>query len=288
MLPHCSFILFSSFLFTSFLLVQADSNVVEITDSNFKKNVLQSDQPVLLEFFAPWCGHCKNLEPVWKAVAKEVAEEGLPIRIAAIDATVHTKTANEYNIRGFPTIKLFIDGNVEDYEGGRKKSDIMEFIKAKAADFAPAPEIVQLVNDKTLTDKCSNAQLCILSFLPHILDCDAKCRNDYLEVLRGVSEKFKKYSYVWAEAVSQPDLESALEVGGFGYPAMVALNVRKMKFSTLRGPFSLDGINEFLRDLSYGRGSSIPVRGAKLPKISQLDPWDGRDGVAPSIISDEL
>ncbi|XP_074593237.1 pre-mRNA-splicing factor SYF1-like [Brevipalpus obovatus] len=88
--------------------------------------------------------------------------------------------------------------------------------------------------------------------------------------------------------VSQPDLESSLEVGGFGYPAMVALNVRKMKFSTLRGPFSLDGINEFLRDLSYGRGSSIPVRGAKLPKIVQLDPWDGKDGVAPSIISDEL
>lgn len=264
------------------------SNVIEITDTNFKEKVLKSKEPFLLEFFAPWCGHCQKLEPIWKAVADEVADDGISAKIGAIDATVHTATANEYNIRGFPTIKLFIDGQVEDYEGGRSKRDILEFIKNKAADRAPAPEVVQLVDEKILTEKCSNAQLCIVSFLPHILDCDSKCRNDYIDVLKKVSERYKKYGYVWAEALTQPELETSLEVGGFGYPAMVALNIRKMKYSTQRGSFSVDGINEFLRDLSFGRGSSAPVPGAKLPEIVKIERWDGKEGIPPVSGNDEL
>jgi len=56
-----------------------------------------------------------------------------------------------------------------------------------------------------------------------------------------------RFRWVWAEAAAQPQLESALEVGGFGYPAMAVLNNKKKKFSILRGSFSKEGINEFLR-----------------------------------------
>jgi protein disulfide-isomerase A6 len=52
---------------------------------------------------------------------------------------------------------------------------------------------------------------------------------------------------VWAEAGMQPELETMLEIGGFGYPAMAVMNAKKMKYSILRGSFSNDGINEFLR-----------------------------------------
>lgn len=55
------------------------------------------------------------------------------------------------------------------------------------------------------------------------------------------------FSWVWAEAGAQIDLESALDIGGFGYPAMAVVNVKKMKYSLLRGSFSESGINEFLR-----------------------------------------
>lgn len=77
------------------------------------------------------------------------------------------------------------------------------------------------------------------------------------------------------------DLESALDIGGFGYPAMAVTNVKKMKYSLLRGSFSKDGINEFLRDLSYGRGNTAPIRGAQLPKIYKTEPWNGKDGELP-------
>lgn len=89
------------------------------------------------------------------------------------------------------------------------------------------------------------------------------------------------YRWVWSEAGTQSDLESALELGGFGYPAMAVINAKKMKYSILRGSFSRDGINEFLRDLSYGRGNTSPVKGQELPKIVKVEAWDGKDGELP-------
>lgn len=54
-----------------------------------------------------------------------------------------------------------------------------------------------------------------------------------------------------------------------------------MKYSLFRGSFSSDGINEFLRDLSFGRGGTAPIKGAQLPKIVEIQPWDGKDAEPP-------
>lgn len=83
---------------------------------------------------------------------------------------------------------------------------------------------------------------------------------------------------MWAEAGAQPEVEEALGIGGFGYPAMAAMNARKMKYALLRGSFSETGINEFLRELAVGRGSTAPVKNAQLPKVLDTDGWDGKDG----------
>ena len=79
----------------------------------------------------------------------------------------------------------------------------------------------------------------------------------------------------------QLKFEEALNVGGFGYPALAVVSSKKMKYSTLTGSFSHDGINEFLRDLSYGKGRTSPVKGAKFPPIETIEPWDGKDGELP-------
>lgn len=57
------------------------------------------------------------------------------------------------------------------------------------------------------------------------------------------------HRWVWTEAGSQPDLEQKLEVGGFGYPALAVLSSKKLKFSLMRGSFSTDGVNEYLRSV---------------------------------------
>ncbi|XP_041950346.1 protein disulfide-isomerase A6 [Alosa sapidissima] len=260
-------------------------DVVELTDDNFDRTVLQSDDVWLVEFFAPWCGHCKNLEPEWAAAATEVKDQtNGRVHLGAVDATVHQNLASRYGIRGFPTIKIFKKGEEpEDYQGGRTRSDIVARALDLFSDNVPAPEILEIVNADVLKKSCEDSQLCVIAVLPHILDTGAAGRNGYLEVLMKNADKYKKkmWGWLWAEAGAQMELESALGIGGFGYPAMAAINARKMKFALLRGSFSETGIHEFLRDLSMGRGSTSTVGGGALPKIYTVEPWDGKDGELP-------
>lgn len=261
-------------------------NVIELTDDNFDKLVLQSDDLWLVEFFAPWCGHCKSLEPEW---AKAAAELKGKVKLGALDATVHASKAQEYGVNGYPTIKYFPGGGKKDrsdagdYNGGRTASEIVSWALEKFEDSAPTPEVVEITSEKVARDACESKPLCIVSVLPHILDCDAKCRNAYLDTLRQLADKYKKkmWGWLWTEGGAQQHAEEALELGGFGYPAMAAVSVKKMKYTTLRGSFSKDGINEFLRDISYGRGQTAPIKGAALPKIVKTEPWDGKDGQLP-------
>ena len=147
----------------------------------------------------------------------------------------------------------------------------------------PAPEVVQITSDEVLKKNCDDHPLCVIAFLPHILDSQSKCRNAYISRLNKMGDKFKKqgWGWLWAEGTAHTELEQSLDVGGFGYPAMTVVSSKKMKYSSLTGSFGHDGIHEFLRDLSYGKGRTNPVRGAKLPTLKAIDPWDGKDAEMP-------
>ncbi|CAH1153384.1 unnamed protein product [Phaedon cochleariae] len=260
-----------------------DDDVIELTDSNFDKLVLKSDDLWLVEFFAPWCGHCKNLAPHWSKAARELKGK---VKLGALDATVHQAKAAKYGVKGYPTIKFFAPGAKDspvDFDGGRTSSDIVNWALDKLAENIPAPELVQIVNDQSFRDACEDKPLCVVAVLPHILDCQSECRNSYIQMLTNMGEKFKKkmWGWVWSEAGSQPELEAAVDIGGFGYPAMAVVSPKKLKYSILRGAFSKDGIYEFLRDLSYGKGNTAPVKGESLPKMNTIEAWDGKDGVLP-------
>lgn len=255
-------------------------DVIELTDSNFDKMVLKSDDVWLVEFFAPWCGHCKNLAPHWAEAATKLKGK---VKLGALDATVHTVKAGEYGIQGFPTIKFFHNGEVSEYDGGRTASDIVAWAEGRAVANIPPPEVKEITDSSKFEEACKEHPICVVAVLPHILDCQSKCRNDFIKMLTKLGEKYKQkqWGWIWAEAMAQPKLEESLDIGGFGYPALAALNAKKMQFALLRGSFSQDGVNEFLRDISYGRGRTAPVKGGELPKILTNDPWDGKDGALP-------
>ena len=257
-------------------------DVIELTDSNFDKLVLQSDDVWLVEFFAPWCGHCKNLAPEWAKAAKDLKGK---VKLGALDATVHTSIASKYQVQGYPTIKFFPGGkkdksSAQDYDGGRTASDIVAWASDKYVVNIPAPELYELTSEAVARKACEEQPLCVIAVLPNIYDCPSQCRNDYLKILRELGDKYKQkqWGWLWIEGGAQPAVEEALDIGGFGYPALAAVNIKKMKYSILRGSFSKEGINEFLRDLSYGKGNTAPVKGAELPKINDLPGWDGKDG----------
>jgi len=212
------------------------------------------------------------------------------VKLGAVDATVHTNLGTRFGIRGFPTIKFFgaglkSDSDAQEYDGGRTSNDIVNWANGKAAENVPPPELKQAISTAVLEESCKDKQLCVITFLPHILDCQSKCRNEYVKMLKELADKFKKnvWGWVWSEAAQQPELEDAFGIGGFGYPAMVAVNSRKMKFSTLTGSFSQSGISEFLRDLSYGKGKTASMKGAEFPKLQTVEKWDGKDGALPEI-----
>merc|ERR1712020_406372 len=160
---------------------------------------------------------------------------------------------------------------------------IVAWASERAEANLPPPELVQITNDEVMKEHCEKKSLCVIAFLPHILDCQSKCRNNYIDMLTKMGDKFKKqgWGWLWSEGAAQLKLEDALNVGGFGYPALSVVSAKKMKYSVLTGSFSNDGINEFLRDLSYGKGRTSPVKGAQIPKISSIDAWDGKDGELP-------
>ncbi|XP_006001538.1 protein disulfide-isomerase TMX3 isoform X1 [Latimeria chalumnae] len=98
---------------------------VEDLDDSFKEN--RKDNIWLVDFYAPWCGHCKKLEPVWNEVGMELRTTGSPVRVGKMDATSYSSIASEFGVRGYPTIKLLKGDMAYNYRGPRTKDDIIEF-----------------------------------------------------------------------------------------------------------------------------------------------------------------
>ena len=102
------------------------SNVIEKTDDSFKEEVLQSDIPVLLDFWAEWCGPCKSLSPIVDETSKDY--EG-KIKFAKINVDENADTTKEFGIRGIPTLILFKNGEKKETKVGLlTKSELISFL----------------------------------------------------------------------------------------------------------------------------------------------------------------
>jgi protein disulfide-isomerase A6 len=119
---------------TNARIKKAASNVVDLNDNNFDKIVKDSSKDVLVEFYAPWCGHCKHLAPIYEKLANAYANEPNVV-IAKIDADKHREIGGRYGVSGFPTIKFFPKGSKEspeDYDGERELPAFVTYINSKA------------------------------------------------------------------------------------------------------------------------------------------------------------
>ncbi|XP_073446118.1 protein disulfide-isomerase TMX3 isoform X1 [Dendrobates tinctorius] len=116
---------YCAFIATAIFVLAHSSAFVEDLDETFKET--REEDVWLVDFYAPWCGHCKKLEPVWNEVGIEMRSSGSPVRVGKMDATVHSSIASEFGVRGFPTIKLLKADMAYNYRGPRTKEDIVEF-----------------------------------------------------------------------------------------------------------------------------------------------------------------
>ena len=105
--------------------------IVHTTDANFEQEVLKSDLPVLLDFWAPWCGPCKMIAPILDDLAVEF--EG-KVKIVKINIDENEQTAAKFGVRGIPTLMIFKNGqNVATKVGALAKNQLTAFINASIA-----------------------------------------------------------------------------------------------------------------------------------------------------------
>ena len=232
-----------------------------------------------VEFYAPWCGHCKKLEPEWNEVASKLKGQ---VKVAKVDATQESELAEKFKIKGYPTIKIFQYGmgktlkNTEDYQGQRDAPAIINYAYELLEKADIEPDIYELTEQKAYSDNCKGKTICILTFLPNIYDSNAEERIAYLKTLMKVAKKQRRnpFSFFWLQAGDQLDLERQLNLG-FGFPAVVAVAPFKNKISTMKAAFDEKSYDSFLTDLISGGAS---LEDFKQPlKFKKVQAWDGKD-----------
>jgi len=237
-----------------------------------------------VEFYAPWCGHCKNLKPAWISAAKELKGE---VNFGAVncDDASNRDLCSEYGVQGFPTLK-YLEPNKEaaKYSGMRDAKTIIDFARTKYKKTIAVPA-AEMTSQDMFEERCTGSEshprkyhMCLVGFLPDILDTQASGRNAYIEMMNNVSRTHAgaPYSFLWVSAGSQPELEANFNIGGFGYPALAAYSPKKNAYASLKGGFSIQEIDNLIKDLRKGKIAVGAIKG-DLAKIKTVAAWDGKD-----------
>lgn len=105
------------------------SKTVNVTDATFEQEVIQSTTPVVVDFWAEWCGPCKTLLPVVDEMSEEFSGK---VKFAKVDIDANPETPTKLGVRGIPTLALFVNGEVKDIKvGAHPKSDLTEWLNGQ-------------------------------------------------------------------------------------------------------------------------------------------------------------
>jgi protein disulfide isomerase len=145
------------------LAVRAD-DVLVLTASNFDETVNKADI-ILVEFYAPWCGHCKHLEPEYAKAATVLKKEG--VLLGKVDATVESDLATRFGVRGYPTLKVFRQGTASEYSGPREADGIVSYMRKQAA-----PALSKLETEEAFAKLTESRDPVVIGFFPNSKDSE--------------------------------------------------------------------------------------------------------------------
>jgi len=161
-----------------------EDGVLVLDDSTFAE-AIKSNPFILVEFYAPWCGHCKQFAPEYAAAAKQLKQSKPAVPLAKVDATSEVKVAEEYGVRGYPTIRLFVDGRDQEYTGGRTEQSIVTWVMKKVG----PPAIV--LEDAAAADAFEREhKLLVIG----VFQEDGQHRTVFEKVARQLEDVFFAYS----------------------------------------------------------------------------------------------
>lgn len=177
-----------AYLLCSALVAAAARAEVEVmTDANFAG--LIKDESFLVKFYAPWCGHCKHLAPIFDRASELLAGE---MKFGKVDATAQTNLKAKYDITGYPTVKFFRDGKVQDYEFPRTEEGFVSFAKRMNG-----PSVHRLATESKIKDFTKN-DVNAVSFIFAKPEAGLDGNNDLYDNFKAVAKSLQA-SQIFAE-----------------------------------------------------------------------------------------
>ncbi|CAN1837482.1 Protein disulfide isomerase-like 1-4 [Linum perenne] len=206
-----------------------ETDVVVLNEGNFS-GFVKDHKFVLVEFYAPWCGHCQSLAPEYAAAATEL--KGDDVALAKVDATEESELSQEYDVQGFPTLVFFADGVHKPYSGQRTKDAIVAWIKKKTG---PGISNITTLDDaqRILTSDTKVALAYLNSLVgPESQELAAASRlEDDVDFYQTVNPDVAKLFHLDPEAKR---------------PTLVMIKKEDEKLSYFDGNFSRSAIAEFV------------------------------------------
>lgn len=210
--------------------LSADGTVLELDDKNFDSAISSFDF-ILVDFYAPWCGHCKKLSPELDVAAPKLAGLNKPIVVAKINADKYTRLAAKYDIDGYPTLKMFMHGVPIDYNGPRKADLLVRYLKKFVA-----PDVSVLESDSAITEFVETAGKQFPIFIGFGLS---------ESLIVDFAKKYKKKAWF---SVAKDFSEEVMVTYDFDkVPALVSLHPKYNERSVFYGPFEGEFLEDFIR-----------------------------------------
>uniref|UniRef100_A0A5B7A3F8 Thioredoxin domain-containing protein n=1 Tax=Davidia involucrata TaxID=16924 RepID=A0A5B7A3F8_DAVIN len=207
-----------------------DGTVLELDESNFDSAISSFDY-IFVDFYAPWCGHCKRLAPELDKAAPVLAGLKEPIIIAKVNADKYTRLASKYEIDGFPTLKVFMHGVPTDYYGPRKADLLVRFLKKFVA-----PDVALLNSNSGISEFVEAAGTHFPIFVGFGL-------NE--SMISNLAIKYKKRAWF---SVAKDFSEDVMVLYNFGkIPALVSFYPSYDERNIFYGPFEEKFLEDFIK-----------------------------------------